>query len=220
MIQNMSLPGMSFVSLSVKNEGEARRNYSMATNPETDKQISFNIRIATPPKGEDVQPGIGSSYVFNLKEGDKVTAIGPFGDFHIKESDSEMVYLGGGAGMAPLRSHLSYLLETLQTKRKISFWYGARSKQELFYVDYFKELADKYENFTFHVALSEPQDEDKWTSHTGFIHEVLQKEYLDSHDSPKSLEYYLCGPPMMIDAAKKMLADKDVDSSQISFDEF
>ena len=207
-------------SLSVKNESEARRNYSMATNPETDKQIRFNVRIATPPKGEDVQPGIGSSYVFNLKEGDKVTAIGPFGDFHIKESDSEMVYLGGGAGMAPLRSHLSYLLETLKTKRKISFWYGARSKQELFYEDYFKELADKHENFTFHVALSEPQDEDEWTSHTGFIHEVLQKEYLDRHSSPSEVEYYLCGPPLMIDSAKKMLAEKGVDSLQISYDEF
>ena len=210
----------SIRSLSVTNESEARRNYSMATNPEADKKLRFNIRIATPPKGQDVQPGLGSSYVFNLKEGDQVTAIGPFGDFHIKDSEKEMVYLGGGAGMAPLRSHLSYLLETVKTTRKISFWYGARSKQELFYEDYFQELAKKYENFSFYVALSDPNEGDEWDSHTGYIHEVLQKEYLDQHSSIADLEYYLCGPPMMIDAAKKMLSDKGVDSSQISYDEF
>ena len=207
-------------TLSVKNESEARRNYSMATNPETDKQIRLNIRIATPPKGKDIQPGIGSSYVFSLKEGDKVSAIGPFGDFHIKESEKEMVYLGGGAGMAPLRSHISYLLETLKTKRTISFWYGARSVQELFYVDYFKELAEKYENFTFHMALSDLKAEDKWDSHTGFIHKVLQKEYLNQHSSPAEVEYYLCGPPLLVDAAKSMLAEKGVASTQISYDEF
>ena len=207
-------------SLSVKNDSEARRNYSMATNPKSDKQLRFNIRIATPPKGQDIQPGVGSSYVFNLKEGDKVSAIGPFGDFHIRETGSEMVYLGGGAGMAPLRSHLSYLLETLKTNRKISFWYGARSVQELFYADYFKELAEKHENFTFHVALSEPQEGDDWDSHTGFIHDVLKEKYLVSHSNPEKIEYYLCGPPMMIDAAKNMLSAKGVDSSQISFDEF
>lgn len=209
-----------FRSLSVKNDSEARRNYSMATNPETDKQLRFNIRIATPPKGQDVQPGVGSSYAFNLKEGDKVSAIGPFGDFHIKKTDREMVYLGGGAGMAPLRSHLSHLLETLKTNRKVSFWYGARSKQELFYIEYFEDLAKKNENFTFHVAISEPKKNNEWNSHTGFIHEVLQKDYLDQHSSPSEIEYYLCGPPLMIDAAKKMLAEKGVDSEQISYDEF
>ncbi|MCM8542894.1 MAG: NADH:ubiquinone reductase (Na(+)-transporting) subunit F, partial [Lentisphaeraceae bacterium] len=210
----------SLRSLTVRNDSVVRRNYSMASNPKTDKQLRFNIRIATPPKGQDVQPGVGSSYVFNLKEGDKVTAIGPFGDFHIKDSESEMVYLGGGAGMAPLRSHISYLLETLKTKRKISFWYGARSLQELFYAEYFEELSIKHDNFTFHVALSDPQEEDAWESHTGFIHDILKKEYLDKHSSPAEIEYYLCGPPLMIDAAKKMLTEKGVGSEQISYDEF
>ena len=210
----------SLRSLTVRNDSVVRRNYSMASNPETDKQLRFNIRIATPPKGQDVQPGVGSSYVFNLKEGDKVTAVGPFGDFHIKDSESEMVYLGGGAGMAPLRSHISYLLETLKTKRKISFWYGARSLQELFYAEYFEELSIKYDNFTFYVALSDPQEEDAWESHTGFIHDILKKEYLDQHSSSAEIEYYLCGPPLMIDAAKKMLTEKGVGSEQISYDEF
>ncbi|MCM8531506.1 MAG: NADH:ubiquinone reductase (Na(+)-transporting) subunit F [Lentisphaeraceae bacterium] len=207
-------------NLKVSNEQEARRNYSMASNPTKDKQLRFNIRIATPPKDQSVQAGIGSSYVFSLKAGDKVSAIAPFGDFRIRKSDSEMIYIGGGAGMAPLRSHLSYLLETEKTDRKISFWYGARSKQELFYQEYFEELAAKYENFSFHIALSEPQTEDEWKSHTGFIHEVLKSEYLDKHEKPESAEYYLCGPPLMINAVKDLLAEKSVDACQISFDEF
>ena len=206
--------------LKVSNKSEARRNYSMASNPTTDKQLRFNVRIATPPKGQNVPVGIGSSYVFNLKAGDKVSGIGPFGDFRIRKSESEMIYIGGGAGMAPLRSHLSYLLETVKTDRKISFWYGARSKQELFYQEYFEELAAKHKNFSFHIALSEPQQSDEWKSHTGFIHEVLKNEYLENHEKPESAEYYLCGPPLMINAVKSLLAEKNVDPCQISFDEF
>ena len=197
-----------------------RRNYSFASNPATDKQLRFNVRIATPPRGQDCNAGTGSSYVFGLKPGDLVTAIGPFGEFHIKESEREMVYLGGGAGMAPLRSHLSYLMETEKTPRRVSYWYGARSRQEMFYQDYFEDLARKNENFTFHVALSEPQPGDQWQSHTGFIHEVVKQEYLDSHPDPTRIDYFVCGPPAMVQAATKMLKDLGVDPAQIAYDEF
>jgi Na(+)-translocating NADH:ubiquinone oxidoreductase F subunit len=155
-----------------------------------------------------------------LKPGDAITAIGPFGEFHVKETTREMVYLGGGAGMAPLRSHLSWLLDTKKSAARISYWYGARSLQELFYQDYFEKLAEEHKNFSFHVALSEPHTEDRWKSHTGFIHEVLKREYLDSHPNPKNIEYFLCGPPVMIKAAVQMLKELGVASSQIAFDEF
>jgi Na(+)-translocating NADH:ubiquinone oxidoreductase F subunit len=158
--------------------------------------------------------------MFGLKPGDKVTAIGPFGDFLIKPSEREMVYLGGGAGMAPLRAHLSHLLESQGSQRKISFWYGARSKQEMFYQEYFEELARKHPNFCFHLALSEPQPGDNWTGFTGFIHEVLQDEYLEKHPDPRSIDFYLCGPPPMMKAANAMLKELGVAPSQISFDEF
>ncbi|HLO31220.1 MAG TPA: fatty acid desaturase, partial [Anaerolineales bacterium] len=158
-----------------------RRNYSLATNPALDKQLRFNIRLATPPPGVNYYAGIGSSYLFGLKPGALVTAIGPFGEFHVRKTDREMIYLGGGAGMAPLRSHLSHLLETLQVSNRVSYWYGARSLKEMFYQDYFEKLARSHDNFTFHVALSEPQPEDQWPSYTGFIHEVLKHEYLNSH---------------------------------------
>jgi Na+-transporting NADH:ubiquinone oxidoreductase subunit F len=197
-----------------------RRNYSLATNPVKDRQVRFNIRIATPPAGQKCNAGVGSSYMFELKPGDTVTAIGPFGDFQIKDSNREMVYIGGGAGMAPLRSHLSYLLESQQTERKISFWYGARSKQELFYSDYFETLARDNPNFSFHAALSEPQPDDGWTGHTGFIHEVALKAYLVNHPDPRSVEYYLCGPPPMIKACVNMLRELGVGPSQIAYDEF
>ena len=204
----------------VNNPMPCRRNYSLASNPAKDRQLRFNVRIATPPSGLAVSAGVGSSYVFSLKPGDTVTAIGPFGDFHIQDTGREMVYLGGGAGMAPLRSHISHLLETQRSARRISYWYGARSKQEIFYQDYFEELARQHENFTFHLALSEPQPGDEWTSSTGFIHQVLQREYLDRHPDPKAIDYYLCGPPAMILAAKKMLAEFGVDPAQITYDEF
>ena len=207
--------------LHVNNPTKTRRNYSMATNPEIDKQLRFNVRIALPPEGLDCNAGIGSSYVYSLKPGDTVKVMGPFGDFHLKDTNKEMVYLGGGAGMAPLRSHLSYLLETLNTDRKISFWYGGRSKQEIYYEDYFRGLEARFPNFSFHIALSDALAEDNWEGYTGFIHEVFQSEYLTKHTNAHELEYYLCGPPMMIQAAKFMLkSEYRIDEKDIAYDEF
>jgi MocE subfamily Rieske [2Fe-2S] domain protein len=197
-----------------------RNNYSLAGNPRTENTLRFNVRIATPPPGQDCAPGAGSSYVFNLKPGDIVSGIGPFGDFHVKPTQREMVYIGGGAGMAPLRSHLSHLLENERTARKISFWYGARSKQEIFYEDYFRDLALAHHNFAFHLALSSPLPQDNWTGHTGFIHEVVLERYLREHSNPDAIEYYLCGPPMMIKACNKMLAAIGVPPHLIAYDEF
>ena len=197
-----------------------RNNYSLASNQQTERTLRFNVRIATPPPGQDCAPGVGSSYVFSLKPGDIVSAIGPFGDFHVKPTQREMVYIGGGAGMAPLRAHLSYLLETEQTARKVSFWYGARSKQEIFYEDYFQSLAGAHHNFAFHVALSSPLPEDDWTGHLGFIHEVVLEKYLREHANPGGVEYYLCGPPMMIKACTRMLAEVGVSPQHIAYDEF
>jgi Na+-transporting NADH:ubiquinone oxidoreductase subunit F len=197
-----------------------RNNYSLASNQQTDRALRFNVRIATPPPGQDCAPGVGSSYVFSLKPGDIVSAIGPFGDFHIKPTQREMIYIGGGAGMAPLRAHLSHLLETEQSARKVSFWYGARSKQEIFYEDYFWNLADKHHNFAFNLALSSPLPEDNWTGHLGFIHQVVLENHLREHANPRNAEYYLCGPPMMIKACLKMLGDLGVPVSHISYDEF
>ena len=179
------------------------------------------MRIATPPRGLDCPAGVGSSYVHNLRAGDAVTAIGPFGDFLIKDTGNEMVYLGGGAGMAPLRSHIGHLFETLQTHRKVTFWYGARTRQEVFYEDYFRQLEKRFPNFRFHVALSDPLPEDNWNGYTGFIHEVLRREHLNGHPDPKSVEFYLCGPPVMIKAAQDMLLnDFDILGDMIAFDEF
>lgn len=207
--------------LSVSNsESDRRNNYSLASNSATERELKFNVRIATPPPGQDCPPGVGSSYVFNLKAGDEVTAIGSFGDFHIKPTQKEMVYIGGGAGMAPLRAHIAHLFETEHTARKVTFWYGARSKQEIFYEDYFNHLADEYHNFDFQLALSDPLDEDNWTGHTGFIHEAVLINYLEDHPKPKGVEFYLCGPPMMIKACTKMLTDLGVSNEQITFDEF
>jgi Na+-transporting NADH:ubiquinone oxidoreductase subunit F len=201
-------------------EAGRRNNYSLASNQVLDRTLRFNVRIATPPPGQDCAPGVGSSYVFSLKPGDIVSAIGPFGDFHIKPTQREMVYIGGGAGMAPLRAHLSHLLETGQSARKVSFWYGARSRQEIYYDDYFHDLAKVHHNFAFHLALSAPLPEDNWTGHLGFIHQVVLDKYLSRHTNPGAVEYYLCGPPMMIKACIKMLADLGVSSSLISYDEF
>jgi len=197
-----------------------RNNYSLAGNPRTERQLRFNVRIATPPPGQDCLPGVGSSYVFNLRSGDMVTVIGPFGDFHIKPTQHEMVYIGGGAGMAPLRAHISHLLETEQTARKVSFWYGARSRQEIFYEEYFRSLETAHPNFTFHLALSSPLAEDNWTGDTGFIHQVVLEQYLRVHPRPEKIEYYLCGPPMMIRACNRMLASLGVSAQQIAYDEF
>jgi MocE subfamily Rieske [2Fe-2S] domain protein len=200
--------------------GTRRNNYSLASNQATEHLLRFNVRIATPPPGQDCAPGIGSSYMFSLRPGDIVTAIGPFGDFHIKPTQREMVYIGGGAGMAPLRAHLSNLLETQHTARKISFWYGARSSQEIYYQDYFDGLSKAHSNFSFHLALSSPQPEDNWSGFTGFIHEVVREKYLRHHTSPGSAEYYLCGPPLMIKACTKMLSESGVPNHQIAYDEF
>ncbi len=205
---------------SSQNPIECRRNYSFANSPAESPQLRFNIRIATAPRGQDCPAGVGSSYVFQLKPGDVVRASGPFGDFLPRPTLREMVYLGGGAGMAPLRSHLSHLLETAKSKRKISYWYGARSLQEMFYQDYFAALANKHANFSFHSAMSEPQPSDHWQGPTGFIHEVLLKMYLQQHHDPTAIEYYLCGPPGMMQAATLMLQDLRIPLEQISCDVF
>ena len=197
-----------------------RNNYSLAGNSETERQLRFNVRIATPPPGLDCAPGIGSSYVFSLKQGDTVTAIGPFGDFHIKPTQHEMIYIGGGSGMAPLRAHLSHLLETQKSARRISYWYGARCHQEIFYEDYFRTLEERHPNFHFYLALSSPLEDDKWMSPVGLVHEVVREHYLCNHPNPQAAEYYLCGPPMMIKACNKMLATLGVPEKQIAYDEF
>ena len=207
--------------LVAKHPGDARRNnYSLASNAQTESILRFNVRIATPPPGQDCPPGVGSAYIFSLKPGDTVSAIGPFGDFHLKPTQKEMVHIGGGAGMSPLRAHLSHLFETEATARRVSFWYGARSRQEVFYQDYFDGIAAKFQNFHFYLALSAPLPEDNWTGHRGLIHDVVLEQYLKSHVNLRAVEFYLCGPPQMIAACRKMLAGLGVAESQIAYDEF
>jgi len=197
------------------------RAYSLANPPSEKNMLRFTIRIATPPAGKkEISPGISSSYIFSLKPGDNVTLTGPYGDFFIKNTDREMCFIGGGAGMAPMRSHILDQLLTVKTKRKITFWYGARSKQDLFYADEFMELEKKFGNFKYHVALSEPQPEERWEGLTGFIHQCLYDNYLVSHKDPSEIEYYLCGPPMMINAAVKMLEGLGVKQDMITYDKF
>ena len=204
------------------NEEDCFRAYSMANHPAEGNIIMLNVRIATPPPAlwDQVPPGIASSYIFNLKKGDKVTISGPFGEFFAKDSDREMIYLGGGAGMAPMRSHLFVLLDTKKTDRKITFFYGARSAREMFYHDDFLKLEKEHSNFKYIVGLSEPMPEDKWEGPTGFIHNVALEEYLKDHEDPTELEYYMCGPPMMIDACDKMLYDLGVEREMIAYDSF
>jgi Na+-transporting NADH:ubiquinone oxidoreductase subunit F len=198
------------------------RAYSMANYPGEKGIIKLNVRIASPPpRGPaNIPPGQVSSYIFNLKPGDEVTISGPFGEFFIDESDSEMVYIGGGAGMAPLRSHIFELFKARDTKRRVSFWYGGRSLQEVFYADEFEELARQHENFSFYVALSEPQPEDNWQGLTGFIHQVLFDNYLHDHPAPEDINYYMCGPPMMTKAVLEMLDNLGVEPENIHFDDF
>ena len=202
------------------------RAYSMANHPAEGDIIMLNIRIATPPpdreKGgwEDVPPGIASSYVFSRKPGDMVTISGPFGEFFIQETDREMVYIGGGAGMAPLRSHLYHLFHTLKTGRKVSYWYGARNPNEVFYEDHFRKIEEEFPNFTFHIAMSEPRPEDNWDGYVGFIHQVVHDHYLKNHPAPEDVEYYLCGPPLMLGSALGMLDDLGIEEEMIRFDEF
>ena len=198
------------------------RAYSMASFPLEKDVIKLNVRIATPPPGADasVPPGIMSSYIFNLKPGDKVMVSGPYGEFFARETDNEMVFIGGGAGMAPMRAHIFDQLKRRHSKRKMSFWYGARSLKEVFYDDEFDQLAAENANFTWHLALSEPQPEDNWTGYTGFIHKVLLDEYLADHPAPEDCEYYLCGPPMMNGAVIKMLDSLGVQKENILLDDF
>ncbi len=197
------------------------RAYSMANYPEEKGIIMLNVRIATPPpRHPEVPPGKMSSYIFSLKPGDEVTISGPFGDFFHKDTNAEMVYIGGGAGMAPLRSHIFDLLLRLKSQRKISYWYGARSLKELFYNDQFEKLASEHDNFSWHVALSEPLPEDNWDGPTGFIHTVVYENYLKDHPAPEDCEYYLCGPPMMLVAVREMLENLGVEPENILYDDF
>ena len=213
-------------NLRTVNRDPVFRAYSMANHPAEGNMMMLNIRIATPPVDratgtwEKVNPGVVSSYTFKLKPGDKVTISGPYGEFFIQDTDREMVYIGGGAGMAPLRSHIFHLFHTLQTKRKVSYWYGARSSKELFYEEHFLDIEKHFPNFSWHVAMSEPLPEDNWTGHTGFIHQVVLDEYLSKHPAPEDIEYYLCGPPMMLQAVLRMLDDLGVEEEMIRFDDF
>jgi Na+-transporting NADH:ubiquinone oxidoreductase subunit F len=198
------------------------RAYSMASFPLEKTLVKLNVRIATPPPGADpsVPPGIMSSFIFNLKPGDKAIISGPYGEFFAKDTDNEMVFIGGGAGMAPMRSHIFDQLIRLHSKRKMTFWYGARSLREMFYVDEFNKLAEENDNFEWHIGLSEPLPEDNWTGYTGFIHNVIYENYLKDHPAPEDCEYYLCGPPMMNSAVIKMLQDLGVDNEHIMLDDF
>ncbi|HNZ61466.1 MAG TPA: NADH:ubiquinone reductase (Na(+)-transporting) subunit F [Paludibacteraceae bacterium] len=219
---------MHLWDLTCSNDEETMRAYSMANYPAEGDIVMLNVRIATPPidratgKFLDVKPGIASSYIFKLKPGDKVNVSGPFGEFHpIINSKREMLYIGGGAGMAPLRSHILHLLKTLKvTDRKISYWYGARSKNEIFYEQDFRELEKEFPNFSFHIALSEPLPEDNWTGPVGFIHNVIYNEYLKFHEEPEEVEYYMCGPGPMAKAVEKMLDDLGVPREMLMFDDF
>ncbi len=212
--------------LKMKNTEPVFRAYSMANEPAEGNIIILNIRIATPPFDRktggfmNVNPGICSSYVFSRKPGDMVTISGPYGEFFIKNTNREMMFIGGGAGMAPMRSHIFDQFKTRNTGRKATFWYGGRSKRELFYMEDFEEIARKHPNFKFHVALSEPKPEDHWNGYTGFIHQVLMDNYLSRHAEPEEIEYYLCGPPMMNQAVLKMLDDYGVPKEMIAFDDF
>jgi len=224
-------------SLVMKNDEPIYRAYSMANHPAEGNIVMLNIRIATPPwdrkvnKFMDVNPGLCSSYVFSRKPGDKVTISGPYGEFFINPTDTEMIYVGGGAGMAPLRSHIFHLFHTEKTNRKVSYWYGGRSRKELFYLDHFEKIENEFQNFKFNIALSEPLPEDDWTirenledrehdGYTGFIHQALFDNYLKDHPDPDEIEYYLCGPPLMNSAVLKMLDDLGVPSENIRFDDF
>jgi len=223
--------------LVMKNDEEVIRAYSMASYPAEGRKIMLNVRIATPPfdrdKGDwmDVNPGVASSYIFNQKQGDKVVISGPYGEFFINHSDSEMLYIGGGAGMAPMRSHLYELFKTIKTNRKVTYWYGGRSKAELFYIHYFRDLEKDFPNFKFYLALSEPLESDNWKvkkdihdeegdGFVGFIHQVVIDQYLSKHDSPEDIEFYFCGPPLMNNAVTKMCDDWGVPPENVRFDDF
>jgi Na+-transporting NADH:ubiquinone oxidoreductase subunit F len=223
--------------LKMKNGEDVVRAYSMASYPAEGRKIMLNVRVATPPWDRakngwmNVNPGIASSYIFAQKKGDKVTVSGPYGEFYIKDTGSEMLYIGGGAGMAPMRSHLYELFKTLETGRKVSYWYGGRSRRELFYLHYFQELEQKFSNFKFYIVLSEPLPEDKWVNKTdtddtkgdgftGFVHQAVIDHYLSKHESPEDIEFYFCGPPLMNQAILKMCDDWGVPEENVAFDDF
>jgi len=212
--------------LKMKNSEETYRAYSMANHPAEGNIVKLNIRIATPPwdvshgRFKNVNPGVCSSYIFSRKPGDKVTVSGPYGEFFIKDTKREMIYVGGGAGMAPMRSHIFHLFHTLKTGRQVSYWYGARSLREVFYEEEFRAIEKDFPNFKFNLALSEPKEEDKWEGMTGFIHSVLYDNYLRYHEEPEEIEYYMCGPPMMNDAVQKLLYDLGVPDEMVDFDDF
>jgi Na+-transporting NADH:ubiquinone oxidoreductase subunit F len=208
-------------NLSSKVGETVSRAYSMANYPGETGIIMLNVRVAAPPpRVPDAPPGKMSSWIFNLKPGDKVTISGPFGEFFIKESKAEMVYIGGGAGMAPLRSHIFELFKRRKTDRVVSYWYGGRSTRELFYTEEFRSIEKDFPNFKYHIALSDPMPEDQWTGYKGFIHQVLYDNYLKDHPAPEDVEYYLCGPPLMLQACLKMLDDLGVEKENIAFDDF
>jgi len=213
-------------SLKMVNKEEQFRAYSMANHPAEGNIVMLNIRIATPPWDRaangwmKLNPGVCSSYVFSLKEGDNATISGPYGEFFIKPTEKEMIYIGGGAGMAPLRSHIFHLFHTLKSNRKVSYWYGGRSLKELFYIEDFRNIEKEFPNFSFHIALSEPMPEDNWTGLTGFIHNVVLENYLKNHPEPEEIEYYLCGPPLMLSAVQTMLSNMGVPEENVAFDDF
>jgi len=212
--------------LKMKNTEETFRAYSMANHPAEDNIIMLNVRIATPPWDREknafmnVNPGVCSSFIFSRKPGDKVMISGPYGEFFIKDTNNEMMFIGGGAGMAPMRSHIFDQFLTKRTKRKATFWYGARSKREIFYEEHFRKIEQEFPNFKFTIALSEPKPEDNWTGHVGFIHQVIFDNYLSKHEAPEDIEYYLCGPPAMNAAVQKMLYELGVPDEMIAFDDF
>lgn len=212
--------------LKMTNPEPTFRAYSMANHPAESNMVMLNIRIATPPWDRsagtfmNVNPGVCSSFIFSRKLGDKVMISGPYGEFHIKDTDREIMFIGGGAGMAPMRSHIFHLFKTLKTTRKVSFWYGARSRREIFYENDFKQIEAEFPNFSFNIALSEPKPEDNWDGYVGFIHKVIEDNYLKNHQEPEEIEYYLCGPPMMTAAVTKMLDDYGVPEEMIAFDDF
>lgn len=212
--------------LQMKNPEPTFRAYSMANHPAEGNIVMLNIRIATPPFDRvnggfmKVNPGICSSFIFSRKPGDKVTISGPYGEFFLKDTDREMMFIGGGAGMAPMRSHLFHLFHTLKSGRKVTFWYGARSKKEIFYEEHFRAIEKEFPNFTFTIALSEPMPEDNWEGPVGFIHQVIYDNYLVKHEEPEDIEFYICGPPMMNAAVTKMLYDLGVPDEMVAFDDF
>ena len=213
-------------NLKMTNPEPTFRAYSMANHPAENNIVMLNIRIATPPWDRsagsfmNVNPGVCSSFLYSRKPGDKVMISGPYGEFHIKDTDREIMFIGGGAGMAPMRSHIFHLFKTLKTTRKVSFWYGARSRREIFYENDFKQIEAEFPNFSFNIALSEPKPEDNWDGYVGFIHKVIEDNYLKNHQEPEEIEYYLCGPPMMTAAVTKMLDDYGVPPEMIAFDDF